>query len=192
MLRGIAVGVGLFVLLLVALVGLTTNMGYMPMRADMAPSSIEANIAMMAVHRVSEREMGDTKNPLALNETNLRAGLHVYQQNCAMCHGASDGKASNAALGFYVPSPQFATDGAEDDPEGATAWKIQHGIRFTAMPAFGKSLTAAEVWQVTMLLKHLDKLPKPIDVAWKKLPSSAAPGTHARDEHVPGMQMEPK
>jgi hypothetical protein len=22
--------------------------------------------------------------------------------------------------GFYVPTPQFATDGAEDDPEGAT------------------------------------------------------------------------
>jgi hypothetical protein len=43
-----------------------------------------------------------------------------------MCHGASDGKASKIAAGFYVPAPQFASDGAEDDPEGATYWKIHH------------------------------------------------------------------
>ena len=177
-------------IVVIAILAAAVNMGFMPMRADAAPSSFEATLAMRAVHAVSEREMGEEKNPLSLTESNLSAGLHVYQQNCAMCHGTSDGKASNAALGFYVPAPQFAKDGAEDDPEGATAWKIQHGIRFSAMPAFGKSLTADEVWQVTMLLKHLDKLPPNVDAAWKKLASSARPGSHARDEHVPGMIMQ--
>lgn len=187
--RGAIVGVLLVAILLALAVGVAAKLGYAPMRADSAPSSTEAMLAMMAVHAASEREMGSVKNPLPQTEATYTAGLHIYQQNCIMCHGASDGKASNAALGFYVPSPQFATDGAEDDPEGATAWKIQHGIRFSAMPAFGKSLTSDQIWQVTALLKHLDKLPSNVDLAWKRLPSAAAPGTHARDEHVPGMIM---
>ncbi|GAC1547190.1 MAG: hypothetical protein NVS2B17_31250 [Candidatus Velthaea sp.] len=187
--RGMLLGIAILVFVAGATVGAAVNMGYMPMRADAAPFALEANLAMKAVHAVSEREMGDVRNPLPVNEANLLAGLLTYKQNCAMCHGTSDGKASNAALGFYVPAPQFATDGAEDDPEGATAWKVKHGIRFSAMPAFGKSLGEAEVWQVAMLLKHMDKLPPKVDSAWKRLPSAAVPGSHARDEHVPGMQM---
>ena len=182
-------GIAIVVIVAIASVGATVNMGYMPMHADSAPFALEANLAMKAVHAVSEREMGAVRDPLPVNETNLLAGLQTYKQNCAMCHGASDGKASNAALGFYVPAPQFAKDGAEDDPEGATAWKVKHGIRYSAMPAFGKSLRSDEIWQVTMLLKHMDKLPPKVDTAWKRLPSAAAPGSHARDEHVPGMQM---
>lgn len=182
-------GIAIAALGATAILAAAVNMGYIPMRADAAPWSVEAQLAMRAVHAVSEREMGEVKNPLPLTEQNLSSGLRVYQQNCAMCHGTSDGKASNAALGFYVPAPQFATDGAEDDPEGATAWKVRHGIRFSAMPAFGKSLSEQQVWQVTMLLKHLDTLPPKVAAAWKRLPSSAASGSHARDEHVPGMQM---
>lgn len=137
------------------------------MNADSAPSSLEANLAMKAVHAVSEREMGDLKNPLSVSDANLLAGLHTYQQNCIICHGAADGKASKIAAGFYVPAPQFASDGAEDDPEGATYWKIHHGIRFSAMPAFMHSLSESQIWQVAMFLKHMDQLPKPVDREWK-------------------------
>jgi mono/diheme cytochrome c family protein len=146
-------------------------MGYAPMMADSAPSALEANLAMKAVHAISERQMGDVKNPIPLTGANTVAGLHIYQQNCIMCHGAADGKPSNIAAGFYVPSPQFANDGAEDDPEGATFWKIHHGIRFSAMPAFMHSLSDVQIWQVTMFLKHMDQLPKGVDAEWKSVKS---------------------
>jgi mono/diheme cytochrome c family protein len=165
--RGAVIGIvgllGVVVGVLVAVV----YMGYAPMAADSAPSSLEANLAMRALHAASERQMGEVKSPLPINNTNLAAGLKIYQQNCIMCHGAADGRASNIAAGFYVPSPQFATDGAEDDPEGATYWKIHHGIRFSAMPAFQHSLKDTQIWQVAMFLKHMDALPKPVSAAWK-------------------------
>lgn len=61
----------------------------------------------------------------------------------------------------------LSKNGAEDDPEGATYWKIHHGIRFTAMPAFMRSLTEQQIWQVAMFLKHMDRLPRPLESTWR-------------------------
>ncbi len=165
--RGAVIGIVAFAGVIVGVVASFVYLGYAPMAADSAPSPMEANLAMKAVHAISEREMGAMKDPLPSDDANLAAGLKIYQQNCIMCHGASDGKASNIAAGFYIASPQFAKDGAEDDPEGATYWKIHHGIRFSAMPAFRRSLKDTQIWQVAMFLKHMDALPKPVDAAWK-------------------------
>ncbi|MEO6835662.1 MAG: cytochrome c [Candidatus Tumulicola sp.] len=55
----------------------------------------------------------------------------------------------------------------EDDPDGATYWKVAHGIRFTGMPAFGPSLTERQLWQLTLFLKHMDSLPAAPERAWK-------------------------
>jgi mono/diheme cytochrome c family protein len=165
--RGAAIGIAATIGVVVGAVMVIVYMGYAPMAADSAPSAIEASLAMKALHAASERQMGAVKSPLAANDANLLAGLKTYQQNCVICHGAADGRRSNIAAGFYVPSPQFAKDGAEDDPEGATYWKIHHGIRFSAMPAFMHSLKDEQIWQVALFLKHMDALPKPVDAAWK-------------------------
>ena len=69
--------------------------------------------------------------------------MHLYAENCAICHGASDAKPSNPAQGFYIEAPQLAKDGVEEDPEAASFWKVKHGIRFTAMPSFTTALPGA-------------------------------------------------
>ena len=165
--RGAVIGIVAVLGVVLGVVLAMVYMGYAPMAADSAPSSLEANLAMKALHAASERQMGNVTSPIPANDANLAAGLKTYQQNCIICHGAADGKPSNIAVGFYVPSPQFAKDGAEDDPEGATYWKIHHGIRFSAMPAFQHSLKDTQIWQVALFLKHMDALPKPVDAAWK-------------------------
>lgn len=165
--RGAVIGIVAFLGIILGVVLAMVYMGYAPIAGDSVPSTIEANLAMKALHATSERQMGDRKSPIALTDANLSTGLHIYQQNCIICHGASDGKPSDIAGGFYVPSPQFASDGAEDDPEGATFWKIHHGIRFSAMPAFMHALSDEQIWQVTLFLKHMDKLPQSVDAQWK-------------------------
>jgi thiosulfate dehydrogenase len=45
-----------------------------------------------------------------------------------------------------------------DDPEGSTYWKVTHGIRLSGMPAFAKTLSDTQRWQITMLVAHADKL----------------------------------
>ncbi len=98
--RGAVIGIVASIGIVLGVVIAMVYMGYAPMAADSAPSSIEANLAMRAVHSVSERQMGDVKDPLPVSEANLAAGLSTYQHNCIVCHGAADGKASNIAAGF--------------------------------------------------------------------------------------------
>jgi mono/diheme cytochrome c family protein len=96
--------------------------------------------AHTALNAALERDIKDLRNPIQPSDENLIAGVHLYVENCVVCHGALDGRPSNPAQGFYIEAPQLAKDGVEDDPEAASFWKVKHGIRFTAMPSFTTTL----------------------------------------------------
>lgn len=117
------------------------------------------------------RRAPKTADPVPLSDANLLGGLKLYKQNCAICHGTAKGDASqsNIAKGLYQKTPQLATRGVEDDPEGVTYWKIKHGIRLTGMPAFGRTLSDKELWQVALFLKYMDHLPTNVEQKFKSL-----------------------
>ncbi|MBV8117445.1 MAG: cytochrome c [Candidatus Eremiobacteraeota bacterium] len=167
MIRGIVIGaLGIVAVgMLCAYVGVTN--GLMPANADSKPWKIERWMARTSLAATLRREAVTTPVPVALNDQNLQAGIKLYAQNCAVCHGASGGRPTSIASGLYQKPPQLAKDGVEDDPEGVTYWKITHGIRFTGMPAFGTSLTDEQRWQVVLFLKHMDSLPPAADRVWK-------------------------
>jgi mono/diheme cytochrome c family protein len=37
------------------------------------------------------------------------------------------------------------------------------------MPAFGKTLSDKQIWQLTLFLKTMDHLPAPAEKAWKQV-----------------------
>ncbi|MBC5800872.1 MAG: c-type cytochrome [Candidatus Eremiobacteraeota bacterium] len=172
--RGFINGIVFTVALLIAAGFVAIYEGVLPAGAENKPSKIEAWIARTSLHATITRDTKNLTNPLQPTDDNLAAGVKLYGENCAVCHGASDGKPSDIAQGLNIKAPQLATDGVEDDPESVTYWKIAHGIRFSAMPSFKKTLTDDDLWRVTMFLKHMDKLPPAIDAQWKKLPSAAS------------------
>ncbi len=145
--------------------------GIMPAGADSKPFPGEKWAAGKSLHATLVRESKGVTNPLQATDDNLLAGIKSYGQNCSICHGASDKKASTLAKGFYIEAPLLAKDGVEDDPDGVTFWKLKHGIRFSAMPAFGANLSDDKLWELALFLKHMDKLSPAADAAWKKLPS---------------------
>ena len=116
------------------------------------------------------REAPKDNNPVELTEQNLLNGVHLFAQNCAVCHGSAKGAAASSpiAKGLYQKPPQFATDGVEDDPEGVSFWKIKHGIRLTGMPSFGYSLSDRQIWTLALFLKHMDKLPPVVQKTWQQ------------------------
>jgi hypothetical protein len=59
---------------------------------------------------------------------------------------------------FPKPPQFFQGHGVTDDPVGETYWKAKNGIRLTGMPGFGTSLSEQQLWQVSLLLAHADKL----------------------------------
>ena len=81
---------------------------------------------------------------------------------------------------MYQKPPQFASEGVEDDPEGKSFWKIQHGIRLTGMPSFVSTLNDRQIWTIALFLKHMDKLPPAIEQEWKQVRNwPVAPATTA-------------
>jgi thiosulfate dehydrogenase len=175
MIRYVALGAAGIMVVGLALVYFAVLLGLMPANADAKPSALERWAAGTSLRATVAREAPKQADPLPADDANLTAGIKLYADNCMICHGASDGQASNVAAGLYQHAPQLGKHGVEDDPVGATYWKIDHGIRLTGMPSFGKSLTDAQIWQLTTLLKRMDSLPPKAQAAWKKLPSQANP-----------------
>ena len=125
----------------------------------------------MSLTATLHREAPEETNPVALTDDNLIAGIELYGQYCAICHGTAKGNpsASPVAKGEYPPPPQLATDGVEDDPEGFSFWKIKHGIRWTGMPSWKGALTDQQIWTLALFLKHMDKLSPAAEQEWQKV-----------------------
>ncbi len=170
-LRGIVVG---FVLAIIvaAIVGyLGVRSGLIPANADARPGAFEHWAARTSLHATLDREAPKITNPIPNTEQNLLAGVRLFAQNCAVCHGSAkgDAAASPIAKGLYQKPPQFATEGVEDDPEGVSFWKIKHGIRLTGMPSFGGALSDNEIWTLALFLKQMERLPPTVQQAWRQV-----------------------
>ena len=145
--------------------------GLVPANADAKPGWFEAWAAGTSLDATLARDAPKGPNPVALTDANLVAGIDLYGQHCAICHGTAKGEASASpiAKGEYPAPPQLATDGVEDDPEGDSFWKIAHGIRWTGMPAWRGTLNDEQIWTLALFLKHMDKLPPAAEQAWQNV-----------------------
>jgi mono/diheme cytochrome c family protein len=171
MLRGFVLGVIVTLIVLAAIVYAGLTSGAVPADADATPSALEIWAANTSLEATLKRDAPKGPNPVPLTEANLIDGVTLYGRYCAACHGTSAGNAAPTpiARGEYPSPPQLGTDGVEDDPEGVTFWKIDHGIRLTGMPSWRKTLTDQQMWTLALFLKHMDKLPPAADAAWKSL-----------------------
>ena len=151
---------------------LAVQNGWINPRADQPAPPLEKWASRIVIRAIRHDSQGLT-SPIAPTDDNLIAGIKIYGQKCAICHGASDAKGSDIAKGLYIRPPLLAKDGVEDDPVGETYYKVEHGMRLTPMPAFANTLTDQQAWQVALFLKSMDKLPAAADAEWKRIPSQA-------------------
>lgn len=145
--------------------------GTIPVSARSGPLLGERWVARSDQRAAFEREAPKGANPVPLTDASLIAGIQLYGQHCAVCHGTAKGAAAATpvAKGEYPHPPQLASDGVEDDPEGWTFWKIQNGIRWSGMPAWAGHLNDQQIWTIALFLKHMDKLPPAAQQVWQEL-----------------------
>ncbi len=151
-------------------------LGFFPTPANVAPSHLERRIANAATDAAMERHAPRVTNPLPPNDQNFEDGMKLYSMHCALCHGGLDRKPAALAASFYPPPPNLISD-PPDDPEWHIYYCIRTGVRFTAMPAWDKTLSEQDMWKITSLLSHLDKLPPAVQEYWKNSFSVAAPSS---------------
>jgi mono/diheme cytochrome c family protein len=158
----------LVVIAVVSLAGVI--FGWMPAGADAPFFPGEKWAANTSLRATIDREQPKPPYPFGPpTDATVIAGAKLYMANCSVCHSSGSGNPSNISQGFYIKAPQFAKHGVDDDPEGETYWKIEHGYRFTAMPAFKGLLTEGQIWQIAYFLKRgTDKLPPEAAKIWNQ------------------------
>jgi mono/diheme cytochrome c family protein len=159
----------------------------MDFAADQKPSFVESDLAMDAVDASTDRRAPDAKNPVEPTEANIAAGAQLYLDHCAGCHGVPSNPDSQFARSFYPPVPEFFRD-APDMSESQNFYIIQHGIRWTGMPAWSKTLSETQIWQVVTLLANVEKLPPAAQKVFGPQPASTPPP--APMQMPPGMKMD--
>ena len=176
MIKSFVLGVLITLLAAAACVYLILAAGAVPAGADSGPLPLEKWAARLSLRATLAKDAPKTPNPVPLTDANLIAGIHLYGEHCAICHGtaAGDASASPVAKGEYPAPPQLATDGVEDDPQGWTYWKIAHGIRWTGMPSWKDTLSDQQMWMLALFLNHMDKLSPAAQQAWQAVSNSAA------------------
>ncbi len=180
MIKSFILGIIVAILAIAASIYLVLAKGVIPAGADSGPLPLEHWASRLSLHAALASEAPKTPNPVALTDANLIAGIQLYGRHCAICHGTAAGDASTSpvAKGEYPKPPQLGTDGVEDDPEGVTYWKIDHGIRWTGMPSWKATLSDQQMWTLALFLKHMDKLSPAAEQAWQAVtntPPAPAP-----------------
>jgi cytochrome c len=168
MLKVMASGVVLTLTVVLCSAYILVQSGLIPANADAKPGVLETWMAHTSLKATLRHDAPKEHNPVELTDKNLMAGVYLFAQNCAVCHGTAKGisSASPIAKGLYQKPPQLAIDGVEDDPEGYSFWKIKHGIRLTGMPSFRDSLSDRQIWTLALFLKHMDRLPPVAQQTW--------------------------
>src|SRR5207245_8183200 len=85
--------------------GAVLYLGLAPVAADQTPSTVEARILGVALHKaVFQRTSGAQEPPPPSNE-DLVSGGEIYKEMCSRCHGEPGAVPSPRGSSFYPPPP---------------------------------------------------------------------------------------
>jgi mono/diheme cytochrome c family protein len=174
---------GILATLLMPILILAT--GAINMGADVKPGLIERTLAPWGRDRSVAKRALDEKNPFAANSEAIDMGLDHYRENCVMCHGAPGVAGADLSKGINPPAPSLGKE-VGDTSDGELFWVIKHGVRMTAMPAFGPTHTDEEIWKIVAFIRHLPELTAQEQDSLRSAPSDEAHhhGAGANDPSV--------
>ncbi|GAP65975.1 cytochrome c family protein [Mizugakiibacter sediminis] len=146
--------------------------------ADAPHWRLTARVLDALRERSIERRAEDVQVPSDLDDPKLLAeGAEHYDAMCTGCHLAPGMDETEIRAGLYPKPPKLA-EGSMGDPREAF-WAIKHGIKLTAMPAWGQTHDDAKIWAIVAFLR---KLPTLTPEQYRQLTGSAGEGGED-DEH---------
>ncbi|SFS19834.1 Cytochrome C oxidase, cbb3-type, subunit III [Dyella sp. OK004] len=86
----------------------------------------------------------------------IRSGARRYAEMCAACHLTPGMRSTELREGLYPQPPDLARHGVHDPAQAF--WAIKHGIKMSAMPAWGRSHDDAAIWEMVAFVKRLPEL----------------------------------
>ncbi len=152
--------VTLGILAVAGLVGTYAFVKTTGLSARATPGSVETAVARRVRAWAVPAAYSDLASPVLRNEESARNGMAHFADHCATCH-ANDGSGdTDMGTGMFPPAPDMRATATQDLSDGALFYVIEHGIRFTGMPAWGTGTIEGEEasWHLVNFIRRLPTL----------------------------------
>lgn len=131
--------------------------GAYPMGADVPHTPLTLRMIDRLRDASTERAAKSITAPGNLDDRALiAAGAHEYAEECTGCHLAPGMASSELRAGLYPQPPNLSKDGIDDDAEAF--WIIKHGIKMSAMPAWGRTHDDRSIWSLVAFARQMPQM----------------------------------
>lgn len=134
-------------------------------------------------HSIASYSKGITA-PADLNDPKrISAGAGLYDEMCTGCHLGPGLEKSEMSQGLYPQAPELAK--GNNHTPAQQFWIIKHGIKLSAMPAWGRTHDDQLIWDMVAFIRQLPKM----SPQQYKAAVASAPADHDEmmKETMPGM-----
>ena len=105
-------------------------------------------------HRSVERRARGVGEPPAFTPAMVQTGAGEYRAMCQQCHGGPGVERQPWAAAMR-PRPPHMTEAAAEWSPREVFWLVDHGVKATAMPAFGPTHDDATLWAIAAFVGEL-------------------------------------
>jgi len=133
--------------------GLFIELGFYNIGAD----DHHTKMVLAILVELRERSIGTHARaievPALEDSKRVAAGAERYAALCVGCHLAPGVTQSDIRSGLYPYPPSLAQEEVRDSRRAF--WTIKHGIKMSAMPAWGKSLDDVVIWDIVAFVRKM-------------------------------------
>jgi mono/diheme cytochrome c family protein len=178
--RGFVIGIAATVIIM-ALIGLLVMFGGLyNVAADKPHTAVGRAMLSTTMDNSVRHHAGGLKAP-AMDAAAIREGGSEYKEMCAGCHGGPGVEPMEATRGM-LPRPPSLAEAADEWETPEIFWLVKHGVKMSAMPAFGSTHNDATLWKIAAFVKSLPKT-KPADYAAIQADNDEAHHHGDKDQH---------
>lgn len=155
--RGIVGGFLLAIAVLAAAAAAVIVSGWYDVGADSPRTALVAGIIAFARERAIDMGAANVTVPPLGDPRMIAQGAEHYAAMCTGCHLAP-GMAENEMRRGLYPRPPVLVSLPRGNP-AEQFWIIKHGVKMTAMPAWGPTHSDREIWNIVAFLQKLPVMP---------------------------------
>ena len=128
--------------------------------ARAVPGRVETAVARRIRAFATPADYRDRVNPILANEESIRNGMAHFADHCASCHANDGGGDTGMGKGLFPPAPDMRGPATQTLTDGELFYIIEHGVRFTGMPAWSTGTEEGEEasWHLVNFIRHLPQI----------------------------------
>jgi mono/diheme cytochrome c family protein len=148
------------VLLVLGTIGTVVFLKTTGLSARAKPGPLETAVARRLRALAVPGDDETLQNPVLRNEESIRSGMAHFADHCATCHANNGSGETEVGKSMFPPAPDMRLPATQNLSDGVLFYIIEHGVRFTGMPAWATGTTEGEEssWHLVNFIRHLPSL----------------------------------